>query len=237
MKKIEFFSTITGIAETFPIKPAQEVIPKWVYAAKTDYMKSDKKTIHVYKCPGIFDMFSTGYIISSWIDIELRTNSEGFSVTIPDPTLQEMMGKDIVQSQTHDGIAKHIPKKPWAVKSILKLNTPWNVVLPRNIKLLMLPLPYPDTFEFESCIGILDPSISTEINLQGYWNLPNEKFIIKAGTPLAQLIPITEQNLKLVVRDMNFKDKLWMEKKKYLNHFSFVLNRLKLKEAYVRHFN
>ena len=237
MKKIEFFSTISGLAETFPIKPVQEMIPKWVYAAKSDYMKSDKRDIHIFRCPGIFDMFSTGYVVTSWLDIELKTNDVGFNVTIPDPTLQEMLGKDVVQSQTHDGLVKHIPKKPWAVKSILKINTPWNVIVPKNIKLLMLPLPYPDTFEFECAIGLLDPSISSEINIQGYWNLQNQSHTIKAGTPLCHIIPVTEQSLKLIVRDMNYKDELWIKKKKYLNYFSFILNRQKLKEAYVRHFN
>ena len=101
----------------------------------------------------------------------------------------------------------------------------------------MLPLPYPDTFEFESAIGLLDPSISSEINIQGYWNLQNQSHTIKAGTPLCQIIPVTEQSLKLVVRDMNYKDELWIKKKKYLNYFSFILNRQKVKEAYVRHFN
>jgi|LauGreDrversion4_2_1035121.scaffolds.fasta_scaffold29647_2 hypothetical protein len=236
MKKIEFFSSIEGVAGAFPIRPAQEVIPKWVYAAKTDYMKSDKKDIHIYKCPGIFDMFTTGYIISNWIDVEIKTNEVGFNVTIPDPTLQDLLGKDIIQSQVHDGLAKHIPKKPWSVKSILKLNTPWHVITPKNVKLLILPLPYPDTFEFESAIGVLDPSISTEINIQGYWNLQNQSHTIKAGTPLAQIIPMTEQQLELVVRDKNKHDELWLQKRKYLTYFSFIFNRLKTKEAYNGHF-
>lgn len=237
MNNIEFFSMIDGVAETFPIKPAQEVIPKWVYNAKADYMKSDKKDMHIFKCPGIFDMFMTGYVLTNWVDVEIKTNDVGFSVTIPDPTIQEMLGKDIIQSQVHDGVSKFLPKKPWSVKSILKINTPWHVVVPKNVKLLMIPLPYPDTFEFESCTGILDPSISSEINVQGYWNIPNGSHVLKAGTPLCQLIPITEQSLNLIVRDKNKHDEWWLTKRKYLNYFSFIMNRQKLKEAYVRHFN
>lgn len=227
---------IDGVAESFPIKKTQEVLPKWVYNAKADYMKSDKKDMHLYKCPGIFDMFTTGYVVTNWLDIEIKTNDVGFSVTIPDPTIQELLGKDIVQSQNHDNIAKFIPKRPWSVKSILKINTPWHVIVPKNVKLLMIPLPYPDTFEFESCIGMLDPSISSEINIQGYWNVINNSHILKAGTPLCYLIPITEENLNLIVRDKNEKDNLWLKKKKYLNYFSFILNRQKVKESYVRHF-
>ena len=34
----------------------------------------------------------------------------------------------------------------------------------------MIPLPYSDEFGFESTIGILDPSISSEINIQAYIN-------------------------------------------------------------------
>ncbi|MEY3311163.1 MAG: Cyanophage [Bacteroidota bacterium] len=237
MDKIIFFSSVLGLAETFPIRPAKEVVPKWAYVARQDYIKNkDKKEMHVYKCPGIFDTFGTGYIISAWHDLELETDGLKFRMTIPDNKLNELLEKETVQEQTWNAaITKFIPKPPWAVKSILKINTPWHVIAPKGVKFLMVPLPYPDEFSFQSCIGILDPGVSSELNVQGYWNNNSPGIhTIKAGTPLAQIIPITEKTYDFIVRDMNDQDKKWIEKRKYLNFFGFILNRSKIKEAYER---
>ena len=236
MTKIEFFSGVSGVAETFPIRASREVIPKWVYSAKADYVKNkDKRDIHIYKCPGIFDMYMTGYIVSSWHDIEIETDGDRFRITIPDAKLETLLGKQAVQEQTHLGVAKFLPQRPWSAKSILKINTPWHVMAPRGIKFLMTAIPYTDYFDFESCTGILDPALSTEINVQGYWNnLKPGKHMIRAGTPLAQLIPLTERNLEFVVRDATEHDRQWLDKRGYLNYIGFVFNRAKLRDAYER---
>lgn len=237
MNKIHFFSTVAGLAETFPIKPAKDVVPKWAFVARQDYLKNkEKKEMHIFKCPGIFDTFSTGFIVHAWHDLELETDGLKFRLTIPDNKLNELLEKDTIQEQTWNGpVTKFIPKPPWAVKSILKLNTPWHVLAPKGVKFLMIPLPYPDEFQFQSCIGVLDPGVSSELNVQGYWNDQRPgKHLIKAGTPLAQVIPITEKTYEHEVRDMTVQDKLWIDKRKYLNFFGFILNRAKVKEAYER---
>lgn len=237
MDKIVFFSSVLGLAETFPVRPSREFVPKWAYVARQDYMKNKtKKEMHIYKCPGIFDTFGTGYIVPAWHDLELETDGLKFRLTIPDNKLNELLEKETVQEQTWNAdLTKFIPKPPWAVKSILKINTPWHVIAPKGVKFLIMPLPYPDDFNFQSCIGILDPGVSSELNVQGYWNnVSPGVHTIKAGTPLAQIIPITEKTYDYIVRDMNEYDKKWIEKRKYLNFFGFILNRSKIKEAYER---
>jgi hypothetical protein len=100
----------------------------------------------------------------------------------------------------------------------------------------MIPIPYTDQFEIESCIGILDPSISSEINIQGYVNGFGE-FTIKAGTPLAQLVPLSNSKYDFVVRDKNEKDTTWLKKRKFLNSISFNLSKAKINQAYQKFFN
>lgn len=234
--KIEFFSSVPGLAETFPIRPAKEILPKWVHVARADYLKQkDKREIHIFKCPGIFELFGTGFILPAWHDFEVECNEIGFRVTVPDGSLNDLLGKETLQSQHADGVAKFLPKRPWSVASILKINTPWHLMAPKGVKFLMIPLPYTDDFRFESCSGILDPGISSELNVQGYWNEKSGKHLIKAGTPLVQIIPMTEKSYDFVVRDKTEKDDLWLTKRKYLNFFGFMFNRPKIKEAYERH--
>ena len=226
---LEFFSTVEGLTESFPIINAKDYIPKWSTQAKEDFKNQEDKTApHVALCPGIFDIMKTGYIINAWCDFEIYADENGLQSRYP-PEMEDLLGKKVIQIQSGDGIAKLLPKKPWANKDIVKINTPWYIK--SNKKFLMIPLPYNDNFSLESSIGILDPSISNVINIQSYVN-GRGILSVKAGEPLCQLIPLTEEVEKLIVRDANKKDLEFIQKNKFINNNSFRLNRQLFKNFY-----
>lgn len=241
MKTIEFYSDIAGVSNAYPIVKPTEVLPKWVATVRADYKQNVEKlkqTTHLYRCPGIFDLFGHGFIIPAWHDIEINTDGENYGWLLPNEQLKDLMGSNhLAQAHSHKTIGKYLPRPDYAHPSVLKLNTPWHVIAPKGVKFLMTSVPYPDTFEFQALNGILEPSISSEINIQINWNIKQGKYIIKAGTPLAHLIPLTEKNYELVVREKNKRDELWSLKRKYTNSMSFILNRKKVKEMYEEHFN
>jgi len=228
--KLEFFSTIAGVAEMFPVLPAKEVIPKWVSECREDYLKSNKRDIHVFRCPGIFDLMSTGFVITAWHDIHVEVKPDKLSVTTPDEALNRLSGKPTVGIQ--EQFARFFPKRPWSQKHILKINTPWNVLVPKNLKFIHIPLPFTEFQDFESTMGIHDPSIASDINIQGYVNKTVGNIFIKAGTPIVQLVPLSDKTFTHVCRDMNEKDEKWFRRKKYFDSCTFVLQRNKIKEAY-----
>lgn len=133
-------------------------------------------------------------------------------------------------------ITDMLPKKPSSINQIVKLNTPWHVIAPKGIKFLILPIAYPDSFEFDSCIGILDPGISSEINVQLNWNIKDGETLIKAGTPLMHIIPISEDKFQINCRDATSKDLKWLNKRNFLNNFTFRLKRNLIKDFYYKHF-
>jgi hypothetical protein len=235
--QITFFSAVPGIAETFPIRHAKDVLPSWLQTARLEHLKGDKRDQTVVRCPGIVDILTTGYIISTWHDFDINIDRDGKVYFLaPDERITKMLvDKDSLQMQNGDGMAKYLPKRPWSHPNILKINTPWNIVAPKGLKFLMIPLPYSEFLDFESNTGILDPGYSTELNVQGYLNLGPGNHSFKAGTPIAQIIPLSNENYKMVVRDMNEEDKKWYSKRSWLNLFSFVYHRTKVKEAYERH--
>lgn len=242
MKTITFFSTVPGLAETLPIIPAKDVSINWMQRAREDYISSLKtakgKNNHIYQCPGIFDLFNQGFIVRMWHDVIITTNGDekNYEFVVPSADLQELTnGKTLIGKQ-ETGVGSLMPLRPWACQSLLKINTPWNIIAPKNLKFLIIPIAYPDNFEFESSIGILDPSISSEVNLQMYWNIKRGEYLLKAGTPLAHVIPLSSENYKLECRDANAYDKIWIEKKKFFNAFTFKLRRNLIKDAYLKHF-
>jgi hypothetical protein len=61
--------------------------------------------------------------------------------------------------------------------------------------------------------------------------------LIKAGTPLAHFIPISEEKFNLVCRDATENDKKWLRKRNFFNNFTFKLKRNLIKDFYHKHFN
>lgn len=242
MKKIEFYSKVPGLPDMFPIVAAKDALPKWTKAARDSYIKKKEQTAgrinHIYQCPGIFDLFNHGYVIPMWHDVVITTNGnpDEFTWTIPSTDLTEFdQETSIIENQTN-GFGSVLPIKPWSLNTLIKVNTPWNVVAPRGVKFLVIPIAYPDSFEFESSIGILDPGYSNEINIQLYYNVHKGDVLIKAGTPLAHIIPLSEQNFELVCREINSIDKLWLAKRKYFNSATFAIKRNIIKDSYYKHF-
>lgn len=241
-KKIEFFSYIPGVAEAFPVKEAKEFKPKWMEQCRKDYKEklaeTNVKFNHVYQCPGIFEMYKHGFIIPLWADVvikaDLARRGFGYATAIIDHPEQE---NRIVIDKHQDEVSKIIPPRHYSLPFVIKINSPWSVVAPKGVKFLMLPISYPDTYEFDNAVGILDPGVSNEINFQIWWNVMDGEVVLKAGTPMVHLIPISEDKFDLEVRDANAHDKEWLDKRRYFQYFSFRPRRNLMKEFYNNHFS
>ena len=230
--KIEFFNTYEGVLEEYPIAPIREALPKWVSVARKDYVaKKNTRENHIFRCSGIAELYKVGYTVRAWHDLRIEPNDNSVRWMLPN---EEAIGKTAVTSHTGDAAAKFIPKRPWSSKTILKLNTPWNVVSP--VKLLVIPISYPDSYEFESCPGILDSSISTEVNIQLYINSVGKNFVIEAGTPLCHIIPMYDDEITMSQRNATESDKKWLAKKFFITNSTFNYNIQRVRRAFTQHF-
>jgi hypothetical protein len=243
MKKIEFFSYVQGVADVFPIIPARNKMPNWVDQVRQEYkvtaarFKDHGRFPHLYRCPGIFEILGEGYYVTMPWDVIIETNGDlqNFKWTVPSEELSTLMGGiDLVSPQASD--AAMLPTPPGSMSTLIKISTPWHLKSPAGLKFLILPVSYPDSFEFEHMPGILDPGLSSEINLQIQWYVTNGVHTIKAGTPMAQIIPLSEKSYELICRNATAWDNLWVTKRRFFNNFSFAVQRKKLKDAYEAHF-
>jgi len=239
MKKIEFFSVINGVTENFPVDHARNFKFKWVENARQDYKQVAEKLKgtkynHLFRCPGIFDLMNTGYIVPMPWDLTIETKGDGkhFAWNYPDEALKQTLKAELISAHLPETIAKHLPKPPGTLESIVKLHTPWHIVAPKGVKFLMIPIPYGDEQYFENVTGMLDPSISSEVHIQLRWKVLMGRQTIKAGTPMAQLIPISEDKFDLDVRDATKKDLEWYEKRLYLNNCTMVMKHSLVQQAY-----
>jgi hypothetical protein len=239
-KRIEFFNEVKGVADLFPIIEAKNCKPDWIKKVREDYLQNKNVDSHLSRCPGIFELFNCGYIVRSWCDFKIKipkdTTEKGtFHCDFP---THLNVGRPLVEGNFNNSM-KFVPRPKGTLNNVFKVVTLWHIIAPKGLKFLFLPLPYPDNFEFYNLPGILDPGITTEINLQLFWNISSSHFI-KAGTPLGQLIPLTEENYDFICRDMNTNDENWLRKFDFYKKHSFnkILHiRNKIKEMYEKHFN
>jgi hypothetical protein len=243
MRKITFFSTINGVADAFPIQPARNFKFNWVDSVREDFKSQNErikreKVNHLARCPGVNEIMNIGYIIPMPWDITIETDGDllNFGWSIPSKDIQDIFDSPVITAHHPNGVAKGLPIKPNAMESIIKLNTPWHAIVPEGVKFLMIPIPYPDTFEFENVSGVLDVSISSEINFQLRWYVTEGIHTIKAGTPMVQLIPMTEEKFDLEVRNVDENDKIWLEKRRYLNNCTFTMKRNLIQSLYRKFF-
>ena len=247
--KIEFVSVIKGISDIFPVIKASQYKRKWVDAVLKDYKEHHqemKTKLHLMRCPGIFSLLNEGYILTTWCDIVITTKKEeeGFSWQVP---MNEFENKEMFNVSPidchYEDITQWFPKNNKQTNTIVKINSPIHVIAPKGIKLLMLPIPYPDHFDFECASGILDPSESTELNAQLKWFKKDGEVLIKAGTPIAHLIPIcnTKTKIEIVNRNANKKELEFIGVIKNFRAFTFDLSihkfKKRIKNMYAKYFS
>ena len=241
--QIKFVSKVKGIADLFPVIKASEYKRKWVNEVIKDYKDNHKESQHIMRCPGIFSLLNEGYIFTTWHDVIIKTKKgvQGFSWQIPmsRDNKEIFFVPEIIETQTED-ITKWFPKKEGQTDTFIKLNSPINVIAPKGIRLLVSPIPYPEQFDFECVSGILNPLDSTEINIQLKWFKEDGEVLIKAGTPIAHLIPLynTDEKIEIVNRDANEKELAFIDKSTKLQILTFGLHkyRQKIKNMYKQYF-
>lgn len=227
--KIEFYSFVPGVKELFPVVPSSEYIPKW-FKEKNKHMSFLKKQcpfkriFNIINCPGIRQFFNTGYILRLHTDLRVITEKGvikdikwGFGYE-NSQVKSHFSNNETVSIHRPEVLGNWMPPPRKAIKELIKIDTPWNVYCPPNYVLLETNPFYSDDNRFHITGGILDPQISRNINPSFWWFVEDGVEDIKAGTPIAQFIPIRRKNeLKLVVRDINQKDI------DYSNRYSYLI--------------
>ena len=216
--KIEFFHSEPSIIENFPIIESKALKLQWAKKAREDFENSVNSGIttkpyftHLTRCPGIFDLFKYGYVISLHKDLIIQPVDNDFEWhTVAGAShLSQHIRILGVKRPSVDLISK----PPWANQTFMvKIETGWHVIAPKGVKFIMLPISYPDTFDFTATTGILNPAVATQINFQLYWNATDKETLIKSGTPLGHIIPISEKKYQMVQRIMNQQDSDWVKK-------------------------
>lgn len=162
-----------------PVVSAGRITPDWMSK------QTDKK---MSVCPGMFDYFRAGYIITAHVDIHIRANKEGTVVRLDGLNCDH---ERMQASHFDPAIAEGVARIDDTVKKVaMKIPLPWAIFTQKGYSIYALPailhspfldklFIYPGTIDaedFHTMNFVFSPLTACEI-------------VIPAGTPLLQIIP------------------------------------------------
>ena len=202
--KVTFHCKLPEVLERYPIVPAGSLRHNWWRQSALEYKRKVEQIGHrehvagTVKCPGIVNIMQRGWILNSWFDLTILTGSESdrFEFAIP-PALQEYLKESqytpkLLSWFSENEPALKVPVQDNSLKTLIKINTPWTMSVPKGLNVLMMPIPYSDHKDFSAQPGILNPGKYYDVSpIIEIHKKPGELFI-PAGTPLMQIIVLED---------------------------------------------
>lgn len=184
------------------------------------------ETLSSKNCPGIRKIISTGWIVPAPADFKIQTNGDGFSLNWTETYRFSKItpGMDCyVSSHTRSQTEPLIDDPNTVLKTVVKIEMPWRFEASDDVLLLVLPVTYNNESRFMAATGILDPRYGHVVNIQLFWKVLNGNELIRAGTPLCQIIPVSRKALNASNYDVIINEASDLDRKKE-QEFNFASN-------------
>jgi len=232
---VRFVNLIPGMEHVHPIIHAKEHKFDWM-ASLNKFFNNANKDAPAFKqkgntaqCPGINAIIRKGYIVTAPFDFYIKTfgDKENFEwqMNIDPSVLTPNVNRPYIAAHTPEQLHNFSPERSDSLKTIVKVNTYWSVFSSEDIELLQMPIPYPDHNIFSACYGIIDTDNYCDLILQLQWHKLEGEVLIKAGTPLCQLVPIPKNlSVDLRVEKMSGEDVYKSKAYGYLTMHRFTKN-------------
>jgi len=243
--KITFTDTL-GVLEEFAPKPADKFIPPW-YKDMDSYISKNKGTIigtsngTIKKCMPVFDAISSGYIITSYVDVYIRQDEKNETMYNGPIDISGINSQPGYESPHYEPIGFHPieqalnhPYRGNHVISYPKWVNPWGIKTPPGYSTLVIQPMHRDSI-FTILPGIVDTDkYNAPINFPFTFN-EADKFegLIPAGTPIAQVIPFKRDSWEMEIgKDKDVKESLLHLLKINIKIFDEYKNSFRQKKEY-----
>ena len=215
---IRFYSMEQGVVDLFPIVKANTVKRKFL-----EGVQDPNSNVSSQNCPGIKKIISTGWIVPAPADFEITTNGDGVYFEWGE---QYRFSKGTEGRTAYISGHSRVQVEPLlddpdnTLKTVIKIESPWRVEASDDVVFLQMPVTYNNESRFQAAVGILDPRYAHLINIQLFWKHMEGKTVVKAGTPLCQLVPVSRKWLNLSNYDVTIDSatSIDIEKEKAFNY-------------------
>jgi hypothetical protein len=194
-QEIVFSKVILEVADEYAPQPASKFVPEWYRKLET-YIPKEKtpeSTATIKKCIPVLDAMTAGYVIVSPCDVyvSIKEGEPHYNSAIPN-LIQFHPRK---QAYTHPQASMfQFPK--W-------LN-PWAITTPKGVSCYFKPLAHNPNPWFEILEGFVDTdTYSAAVNFPFVLKNYEKDFLIPAGTPIAQVIPVRRDVWDMKIAEEN----------------------------------
>lgn len=209
--KIEFWCPIPGLTHIPEIVP-HKTTPDW-------WRDIEYKPNNIKVCPSFPQVFSTGYVIPMWMDIDFFNdgNSVKFSAAAPIAHLKPTFHPNF---QFLDHAPDYVKDK---FDAVVKLICPWEVRTPKGYSVFQMPTYWDFQSGYSVAQGIINTDYFTQINQQLLISCkPGETVSIRRGDPLAIYFPFKRDKFSFEVREATEEDKRLTNKTPFIARSKFV---------------
>jgi len=192
---VRFYSLEPGVHDLFPIVKASSVRRPFEFEEQTDPAALSSK-----HCPGIRKLITTGWVVTAPADFLIRTTGDGLFFDWAEPikfTKGTPGTANYISSHTRSQVEPLIDDASNTLKTVVKVETPWRLDASDDLIFLQIPISYNREARFTAAHGFLDPKYMHAVNVQLFWHVLEGETLIRAGTPLCQLIPIEKSTLSM----------------------------------------
>lgn len=192
---IRFYSLESGVVTLYPIVKSSSVKRQFMTAEQIGDMP---ETLSSKNCPGIKKIISTGWIVPAPADFTINTVGDGVTFEWNEPYRFTKINQGMdsyVSGHTRSQTEPLLDDPENTLKTTIKIETPWRIEASDDVLFLLMPVTYNNESRFQAATGILDPKYGHLINVQLFWKVLEGRTLVRAGTPLCQIIPISRKAL------------------------------------------
>ena len=211
---VRFHSLEPGLAECYPVKPTSSIKRAWQEKETKDKKCPFQGSQNSSNCPGIKQIARMGWVVVAPMDFIIITNGDGASFTWETPG-RFSRHTNYISNHAPEQVIPLIDSPRDTLAHIIKVETPWRLTSSDDVVLLQQHVHWNNEDRFTAVTGIFDPRYAMQVNVQLQWHVMDsgtDGTLVKAGTPLAQYIPIPRIYLEKGWYDMtvnNATDKDW----------------------------
>jgi len=190
---VDCFTSKDYVYRNNPIEPSGKLMPDWVKNMPTSYKDNGFVPMGtIKKCPSIIQFMASGFIIPLWSDLAIKLNGSNNSY-------EWQFADNITGAEPHSFIQWQDFAHP-NENTHLKLLSPWRIKTKEDINFVWMFPFYNNKIQLDYHItpAIIEFKYQHASNINMFLDTNKDKnFVISAGTPLAQLIPMSDKKIKI----------------------------------------
>jgi hypothetical protein len=191
---VDAFTYEPNVATLFPIQSSVKFIPQWFRDLPMEYMSTNSIGMQypvstLKRCPGVIELYKRSFTMPIWADIAISTRQDGawgfhsgWKGTLVETHPREQYGK---------AFDNHIH---------LKFYSPWMIREKSGIHFSYNSPQWTDPSIWDQLYiapGLIEFKHQRASHVNAFVARTNRDFVMKAGDPLVQLLPMTEKKVEV----------------------------------------